>query len=66
MKSYFWIIRFLAIKRPTAVAMFALAVVFAGLAAVTRLPLDLTPYISFPKLLVVTYCPKSRRPLSRT
>ncbi|NIR51311.1 efflux RND transporter permease subunit [candidate division KSB1 bacterium] len=47
----------LAIRRPTAVAMCTLAVVCTRLAAFTRLPLDLTPDVSFPKLSVVTYWP---------
>ncbi|MFQ5751736.1 MAG: efflux RND transporter permease subunit, partial [bacterium] len=47
----------LAINRPTAVAMVALAVFFTGLVALSRLPLDLTPDVSFPKLSVVTNWP---------
>lgn len=49
----------LAIKRPTAVAMVALAVLFTGIVSFTRLPLDLTPNVSFPKLSVVTLWPDS-------
>ena len=47
----------IAIRRPTAVAMFVLAVLFTGLASLSRLPLELTPEVSFPKLSVVTYWP---------
>jgi len=49
----------LAIKRPTAVAMFALAIVFTGIASLSRLPLNLTPDVSFPKLSVTTSWPDS-------
>lgn len=49
----------LAIRRPTAVAMFFLAILFTGIASLSRLPLDLTPELSFPKLSVVTYWPNT-------
>ncbi|MFQ5707824.1 MAG: efflux RND transporter permease subunit [bacterium] len=49
----------LAVKRPTAVAMFALAVVFTGMMAFNRLPLQLTPDVDFPRLSVVTFWPDS-------
>ncbi|GBE27610.1 Efflux pump membrane transporter BepE [bacterium BMS3Bbin03] len=47
----------LVIKRPTAVAMAALAILFTGLASLGHLPLELTPNVSFPKLSVVTRWP---------
>lgn len=47
----------IAICRPTAVGMFVLAVLFTGLFSMIRLPLELTPDVSFPKLWVVTYWP---------
>lgn len=47
----------IAICRPTAVGMFVLAVLFTGLFSMIRLPLELTPDVSFPKLSVVTYWP---------
>jgi HAE1 family hydrophobic/amphiphilic exporter-1 len=49
----------LAIRRPTAVAMFFLAVLFTGMVSLSRLPLDLTPDASFPKLSVVTHWPNT-------
>lgn len=49
----------LAIRRPTAVAMFFLAILFTGVVSLSRLPLDLTPDVSFPKLSVVTYWPNT-------
>lgn len=48
-----------AIKRPTSIAMFVLVVLFTGIASFTRLPLDLTPDVSFPKLSVLTLWPDS-------
>ncbi len=44
-----------SLRRPTAVGMFVLAILFTGLASVSRLPLELTPDVSYPKLSVVTY-----------
>jgi len=48
-----------SIGRPTAVAMLYLAVLFTGLFSLSRLPLELTPEVDFPKLSVVTYWPDS-------
>ncbi len=44
-------------KRPVAVAMLILAVVLLGAISWTRLPIDLLPEISFPRLIVYTSYP---------
>ena len=44
-------------KRPVAVAMLILAVVLLGTISWTRLPIDLLPEISFPRLIVYTSYP---------
>ena len=44
-------------KRPVAVAMLILAVVLLGSISWTRLPIDLLPEISFPRLIVYTSYP---------
>lgn len=44
----------LAIARPVAVAMFFVAVAFLGVISFTRLPVDLLPDISYPKLVIYT------------
>lgn len=42
------------LKRPTAVAMFVLAILITGLASIGQLPLELTPDVSFQRLSVNT------------
>ncbi|MDZ7261247.1 MAG: efflux RND transporter permease subunit [candidate division KSB1 bacterium] len=49
----------LSIRRPTAVSMFYVAILFTGLASLSRLPLELTPEVDFPKLSVSTLWPDS-------
>ncbi|MGH7449227.1 MAG: efflux RND transporter permease subunit, partial [Longimicrobiales bacterium] len=44
----------LSIRRPIAVAMFFVAVVFLGVISFTRLPIDLLPDIAYPKLVIYT------------
>jgi HAE1 family hydrophobic/amphiphilic exporter-1 len=44
----------LSIARPIAVAMFFVAVAFLGVISFTRLPVDLLPDISYPKLVIYT------------
>jgi hydrophobic/amphiphilic exporter-1 (mainly G- bacteria), HAE1 family len=44
----------LSIGRPVAVAMFFLAIAFLGVLSFTRLPVDLLPDISYPKLVIYT------------
>jgi HAE1 family hydrophobic/amphiphilic exporter-1 len=44
----------LSIRRPIAVAMFFVAVVFLGVISFTRLPVDLLPDIAYPKLVIYT------------
>jgi hydrophobic/amphiphilic exporter-1 (mainly G- bacteria), HAE1 family len=48
----------LAVRRPVAVAMFFLAVVLLGLISFTRLPIDLLPDVSYPRLVVYTAYPE--------
>ena len=43
-----------AVKRPTAVAMAGLVVLFTGIFSASRLPLALTPDVDFPKLTITT------------
>ncbi|HUF28215.1 MAG TPA: efflux RND transporter permease subunit [Gemmatimonadaceae bacterium] len=47
-----------SIRRPIAVAMLFLAVVALGLISFTRLPIDLLPGISYPRLVVYTSIPE--------
>ena len=44
-------------RRPVAVAMLVLAVVLLGVISFTRLPIDLLPDVSFPRLVVYTSYP---------
>jgi HAE1 family hydrophobic/amphiphilic exporter-1 len=44
----------LSIRRPVAVAMFFLGVVFLGVLCFARLPVDLLPDVAYPRLLVYT------------
>ena len=44
----------LSIRRPIAVAMLFVAVVFLGVISFTRLPVDLLPDIAYPKLVIYT------------
>jgi HAE1 family hydrophobic/amphiphilic exporter-1 len=46
-----------AIARPVGVAMFYIAVVCIGILSFTRLPIDLLPDISYPKLVIYTTYP---------
>ncbi|TVR65200.1 MAG: efflux RND transporter permease subunit, partial [Gemmatimonadales bacterium] len=48
----------LAVRRPVAVAMFFLAVILLGTISFTRLPVDLLPDVSYPRLVVVTAYPE--------
>lgn len=48
----------LAVRRPVAVAMFFLAVILLGVISFTRLPVDLLPDVSYPRLVVVTSYPE--------
>jgi hydrophobic/amphiphilic exporter-1 (mainly G- bacteria), HAE1 family len=48
----------LSIGRPVAVAMFFVAISFLGLLSLTRLPVDLLPDVSYPKLIVYTNYPQ--------
>ncbi|TVR51736.1 MAG: efflux RND transporter permease subunit, partial [Gemmatimonadales bacterium] len=48
----------LAVRRPVAVAMFFLAVVLLGVISFTRLPIDLLPDVSYPRLVVYTSYPE--------
>ena len=41
-------------RRPVAVAMLVLAVVLLGVISFTRLPIDLLPDVSFPRLVIYT------------
>ncbi len=43
-----------AVKRPTAVAMISLVILFTGFFSASRLPLALTPDVDFPKLTITT------------
>ena len=47
----------LAIRRPVAVAMFFLGVVFLGVLSFVRLPIDLLPDVAYPRLVVYTANP---------
>jgi HAE1 family hydrophobic/amphiphilic exporter-1 len=47
----------LSVERPVAVAMLMLAVVFLGVIAFLRLPIDLLPSIAYPRLVVYTRYP---------
>jgi HAE1 family hydrophobic/amphiphilic exporter-1 len=47
----------IAIRRPVAVAMFFLGVVFLGLLSFFRLPIDLLPDVAYPRLVVYTTDP---------
>lgn len=44
----------LSIRRPVAVAMFFLGIVFLGILSFVRLPIDLLPDIAYPRLVVYT------------
>ncbi|HWV55931.1 MAG TPA: efflux RND transporter permease subunit, partial [Longimicrobiales bacterium] len=46
-----------SIQRPVAVSMLFAAVTFLGLISVTRLPVDLLPDISYPRLVIYTQYP---------
>ena len=48
----------LAVRRPVAVAMFFLAVILLGVISFSRLPVDLLPDVSYPRLVVVTSYPE--------
>ena len=48
----------LSTRRPVAVAMLFLAITLLGLIAFARLPIDLLPGISYPKLVVFTSYPE--------
>jgi hydrophobic/amphiphilic exporter-1 (mainly G- bacteria), HAE1 family len=48
----------LAVRRPVAVAMFFLAVVLLGIISFTRLPVDLLPDVSYPRLVIHTSYPE--------
>ena len=43
-----------SVRRPVAVAMLFLAVIFLGLISFFRIPIDLLPDISYPRLVVYT------------
>lgn len=49
----------LAIQRPVAVSMIFLAIILTGLAALSRLPLELIPDVNYPELSVSTGWPDS-------
>lgn len=49
----------LAIRRPIAVSMFYLVILFTGFAALSNLPLELIPGVDYPKLTVNTSWPDS-------
>jgi hydrophobic/amphiphilic exporter-1 (mainly G- bacteria), HAE1 family len=42
----------LAVRRPVAVSMFFLAVVLLGSISFARLPIDLLPDVSYPRLVI--------------
>ncbi len=44
----------LAVRRPVAVSMFFLAVILLGLISFARLPIDLLPDVSYPRLVIYT------------
>ncbi len=48
----------LAVRRPVAVAMLFLAVVLLGAISFTRLPIDLLPDVSYPRIVVYTSYPE--------
>jgi hydrophobic/amphiphilic exporter-1 (mainly G- bacteria), HAE1 family len=48
----------LAVRRPVAVSMFFLAVVLLGVISFTRLPVDLLPDVSYPRLVIYTSYPE--------
>jgi len=48
-----------AVRRPVAVSMFFLAVVLLGLISYLRLPIDLLPNVSYPRLVVYTAIPQT-------
>ena len=47
----------LTTRRPIATSMVFLVIVFLGLVSLERLPVDLLPNISFPRLLILTQYP---------
>ncbi len=47
----------ISVRRPVATAMFFLAVIMLGVVSLTRLPVDLLPDVSYPKLTVWTSYP---------
>ncbi|TVP45969.1 MAG: efflux RND transporter permease subunit [Gemmatimonadales bacterium] len=49
----------LSVRRPVAVSMFFLAVVLLGLISLTRLPIDLLPDVSYPRLVIYTAMPQT-------
>lgn len=48
-----------AVRRPVAVSMFFLAVILLGLISYPRLPIDLLPDVSYPRLVVYTAIPQT-------
>jgi hydrophobic/amphiphilic exporter-1 (mainly G- bacteria), HAE1 family len=49
----------LSVRRPVAVSMFFLAVVLLGVISFTRLPIDLLPDVSYPRLVIYTSMPQT-------
>jgi hydrophobic/amphiphilic exporter-1 (mainly G- bacteria), HAE1 family len=49
----------LSVRRPVAVSMFFLAVILLGVISYTRLPIDLLPDVSYPRLVVYTAMPQT-------
>ena len=49
----------LSVRRPVAVSMFFLAVVLLGFISFTRLPIDLLPDVSYPRLVIYTAMPQT-------
>jgi hydrophobic/amphiphilic exporter-1 (mainly G- bacteria), HAE1 family len=49
----------LSVRRPVAVSMFFLAVVLLGFISFTRLPIDLLPDVSYPRLVIYTSMPQT-------
>jgi hydrophobic/amphiphilic exporter-1 (mainly G- bacteria), HAE1 family len=48
----------LAVRRPVAVSMLFLAVILLGIISFTRLPIDLLPDVSYPRLVIYTSYPE--------
>jgi hydrophobic/amphiphilic exporter-1 (mainly G- bacteria), HAE1 family len=49
----------LSVRRPVAVSMFFLAVILLGIISYARLPIDLLPDVSYPRLVVYTSMPQT-------